>query len=57
MVSSLDLLDNYCYKKTLHRENSYPNSYHSLKHKLLTYLLIPDFFFLFGHLSVDDKLS
>jgi hypothetical protein len=37
-VPSLNLLGNYCYKKTLHRANSYPNFYHILKHKLLAYM-------------------
>jgi hypothetical protein len=56
MVPSLDLLDNCCYKKTLHRANSSLNFDHTLKPKLLTYLLIPDLFSLFGHLSSDDRL-
>jgi hypothetical protein len=57
LVTSLNSLGNYCYKKTLHRENPYPNFYHILKHRLLTYSLTLDLFFLFLHLSVDDKLS
>jgi hypothetical protein len=57
IVPSLDLPDNYYYKKTMHRANSYPNFYHILKHKLLTCPLIYDLFFLFSHLSADGKLS
>jgi hypothetical protein len=36
-VTSLDLPNNYCYWKTLHSANSYPNFYHVLMHNILTY--------------------
>jgi hypothetical protein len=45
----------YCYKRILHRANSYPSFYHALKRKLLTYLLTLDLFFPFVYQFVDDK--
>ena len=57
MVPFLDLPNNYCYMKILHKANFYPNFYHALECKLLTYPPTPDLFFPFAHPFTDDKLN
>jgi hypothetical protein len=56
-VPFLDLLDNYCYTRILHKANFYPSFYHALECKLLAYLPTLGLFFLFAHLFADDKLN
>ena len=53
MVPFLDLLDNYCYMKILHKANFYPSFYHALERKLLAYLPTLGLFIPFA----DDKLN
>jgi hypothetical protein len=57
MVPFLDLPDNCCYTRILHKANSYPSFYHALEHKLLAYLPPLGLFFLFAHPFADDKLN
>jgi hypothetical protein len=57
MVPFLDLLDNYCYTRILHKANFYPSFYHALERKPLAYLPTLGFFFPFAHSFVDDKLN
>ena len=57
MVTSSDLLDSRCYKRTLHREGSYPNSCHTSRNTHSTCPLGSDLFSLSDHRFTDDKLS
>jgi hypothetical protein len=57
MVPFLDLLDNYCYTRIMHKANFYPSFYHALERKLLAYLPTLGLFFSFAHPFADDKLN
>jgi hypothetical protein len=54
MVPFLDLPGNYCYTRILHKTNFYPNFYHALERKLLTYLPTLGLFFPFSLVSMDS---